>query len=127
MTLSLYTKESDMYPIYFSKTNARITVFLGSILLVLSYLKVPCFFLTRFQIPCPGCGITRAFVALLKFNIKDAFFYNPCIFLMPLFFLYFWQNGVVFKNKTLNNMVLILAAVLFLIRYILHIFINYGG
>lgn len=116
-----------MYPIHFSKTNARITIFFGSVLFFLSYLKVPCVFLTLFHVPCPGCGITRAFLSLLKFNFKDAFFYNPGIYLMPLFFLYFWQNGAVFKNKALNATILILATVLFLARYVLHILINYGG
>ena len=116
-----------MYPIHFSKSNACITLFFGSILFILSYLKVPCFFLMLFHIPCPGCGITRAFISLLKLNIKDAVFYNPCIFLMPLFFLYFWQNGVVFKNKTLNRIILIFSFILFLMRYLLHILITYGG
>ena len=30
-----------------------------------------------FGIPCPLCGITRAFVSLIKADIPSAFFYHP--------------------------------------------------
>jgi len=70
--------------------------------------------------------MTRAFISLCRLNIKDAFSIHPGIFLMPLFFLYFWQNGAVFKNKILNRTLIILAAVLFFAHY-MHRLIIYGG
>ena len=111
-----------MYPIRFSKENALITLVAGIIILILGYLGMPCIFLTIFGVPCPGCGMTHAFLALLSFRFRDAFSYNPCIFLLPLFYLYFWQNGVVFRNRLINRLVLLIAGCLFILRYILFIF-----
>ena len=37
---------------------------------------------------CPGCGITRMFVALFHGNIYQAFRYNPLIFIeLPIIFI----------------------------------------
>ncbi len=39
---------------------------------------------------CPGCGITRCIFSIIEFRLKDAFFYNPLVFiLIPFFLLYF--------------------------------------
>ena len=35
-------------------------------------------------ISCAGCGMSRAWIALLHFNIHDAFMYHPLFFLPPL-------------------------------------------
>jgi len=32
--------------------------------------------------PCPGCGMTRAHLALLDFNLSQAFYYHP-LFVLP--------------------------------------------
>lgn len=34
-------------------------------------------------ISCPGCGMTRACLAVLRFDFKDAFFYHPLFILVP--------------------------------------------
>jgi len=34
--------------------------------------------------PCPACGITRAFISLLQLNFWDAMMYNPLILLLPV-------------------------------------------
>lgn len=35
-------------------------------------------------ISCAGCGMTRAWVALLHFDIEKAFYYHPLFFLPPV-------------------------------------------
>ena len=43
-----------------------------------------------FNLPCPGCGITRAFIELINGNIVKAIYYNAnIIVLAPLFFFIF--------------------------------------
>lgn len=41
--------------------------------------QAPCFFLTVFGIYCPGCGGTRALLALLHGRILSALWYHPFI------------------------------------------------
>lgn len=36
-----------------------------------------CPFYLLFGVPCPGCGITRAYTALLSGNVEEAFSLNP--------------------------------------------------
>jgi threonine/homoserine/homoserine lactone efflux protein len=36
-----------------------------------------CFFKSTFGIDCPGCGMTRAFFALLRGNLMESLAYNP--------------------------------------------------
>lgn len=45
---------------------------------------VPCYFKATLGIPCPGCGLTRAFLSLLEGDPASAFFYHPLFFMAPL-------------------------------------------
>lgn len=38
-------------------------------------------------LPCPSCGMTRAYLAFFKGDIKTAFFYHPLFFLVPIIFI----------------------------------------
>lgn len=35
-------------------------------------------------IPCPGCGLSRAYIALLHLNIREAFSYHPMFWAIPV-------------------------------------------
>ncbi|MBQ3135263.1 MAG: DUF2752 domain-containing protein [Oscillospiraceae bacterium] len=50
---------------------------------LLSYFGITCVFLELFGIPCPGCGMTRAFRALVRLDFLQAARYNVMIFFMP--------------------------------------------
>lgn len=43
-------------------------------------ITIPCLFKTAFGIHCPGCGLTSAFIELLKLNPQSAWDHNPLIF-----------------------------------------------
>jgi hypothetical protein len=47
----------------------------------------PCLFTTLFDTTCPGCGITRASVHLVKFEFAGAWNTNPFVYLIAPFFL----------------------------------------
>jgi hypothetical protein len=53
-------------------------VILASVLLPvhLNVPLMPCLFQSIFHIPCPGCGMTRAFILLGHFRIQEAFMMN---------------------------------------------------
>lgn len=44
-----------------------------------------CLFQNTIGIPCPSCGMTRAYMALLHGDFKKAFFYHPLFWLVPFF------------------------------------------
>ena len=50
---------------------------------VMNYYGISCVFLTFFKIPCPGCGMTRAVLSLLKGDIMGAASYNITVFFLP--------------------------------------------
>lgn len=56
-------------------------------------LCIPCLWKSVFGFSCPGCGLTSAFIALLKLNPTEAFYSNPMIFLLLPF-------GVVIVTKS---------------------------
>lgn len=45
-------------------------------------ITIPCIFKLLFHITCPGCGLTHAFIDLLKLNFVGAWEHNPLIFLV---------------------------------------------
>ena len=62
-----------------------ISYFLLSILLKMHGIvdiTIPCFFSYVFDLHCPGCGLTRAFIEILRFNFISAWIYNPLIYII---------------------------------------------
>ena len=85
-----------------------------------------CIFLKYFNIICPGCGMTRAARALFELDFKSAFEYHPMVFCMPLVFLYIIKNGRIIKNKIINNTILILICLGFILNYIIKLIQSYN-
>ena len=50
---------------------------------------IPCIFKTAFNLECPGCGLTRAFISLLELDFVGAYQSNPLIFIVLPVALYF--------------------------------------
>lgn len=49
---------------------------------------LPCFYKQYFGIDCPGCGMQRAFIHLLKGNISESIQLYPA--LIPILFMFFF-------------------------------------
>lgn len=65
---------------------------IGALAFVIYFFDIPCPILTTLGIPCPGCGITRAFRALFAGKIGDSFFYYP-LWPLALFVFIIWFLG----------------------------------
>ena len=75
---------------------------------LMGYFGISCVFLEFLKIPCPGCGMTRAFLSLIKLDFYSAVRYNICIFFMPYIFSYVFFD---FKHKVHNILLGVVASV----------------
>ena len=64
-------------------------------------LFVGCPIYRMFGEPCPGCGMTRAFIAAMKLDMKTAFGYHPLFPLFALETIYVLIRGNILKHYTL--------------------------
>lgn len=96
------------------------------IILILLYMKLfrsitgtACIISGVTGFPCPGCGMTRAWISFLKGDFLKAFKYNP-LFLVVLFivigYLVIFIKNI--KFKSLNKLIVITVS-LFLTVYII--------
>lgn len=79
-------------------------------------------------IPCPGCGITRAFLCLIKLDIKGAIYYNPLIFIVPIiiWILIFKERPIInkiYKSRLFWILLFCLIFIVYILRFI-YIFPN---
>ncbi len=73
-----------------------------------------------FAVPCPGCGMTRACLSLLKLDFAAALHWHPLCFLVPpLGLLYIFKDTRVCR-KILNSKILpVLLFAAIMLTYIL--------
>lgn len=73
---------------------------------------ISCFYFDKFNIQCPGCGLTRMFKSMMKLHFAEAFKYNPVMFC--LFF--FWNTVsigcLVKKPNFFKNPVFLIVAMI---------------
>lgn len=86
------------------------TVLFLLVLVVWYVAQIPCWIRAWFHIPCPGCGMTRAWLSLLRGDLSAAFLYHPLFWTAPLLYGYVLFNGKPFANRWLNRAGLLLLA-----------------
>lgn len=69
---------------------------------------------------CAGCGMTRAWIALLKFDLKQAFYFHPLFWCVPIMYVLFLINDTLSNKKKYLIWGSIIA--LFLIVYFIRLF-----
>lgn len=69
-------------------------------------------------IPCPGCGMSRAWLAALRLDMTAAFRYHPMFWSVPVLMLYSVFDGQLFRQKWLNFGLLGLIAIGTLVHYL---------
>ena len=70
-------------------------------------------------ISCPGCGMTRAWIAALHLDFAGAFAFHPLFFTVPLIILGFLLDDWIDLKK--YRWLVILLGILFLVVYLVRI------
>lgn len=97
---------------------ARSAAAVGAFALVLYLTDIGCVFRTMTGVPCPGCGMTRAWLAALRGDLPAAIAYHPLFWAVPVAFALVWverlpaARGPVARRALLVASVVLLAALL---------------
>lgn len=90
---------------------------------VMGYFDITCVFLELFGLPCPGCGMTRALLSVLRLDFLMAARYNVVIFFMPYVFLYILCD---FK-KRYHKYLLAAVGVIAAINWAVKLYVYFSG
>lgn len=87
---------------------------------IMQYIGITCPIKYVTGISCAGCGMTRAWIALLHLNVKTAYRYHPLFFMPPVvLILYLFRDKF---NKKLYYILIGIVIALFIIVYICRMF-----
>lgn len=85
----------------------------------------PCFYKKNFGVECPGCGMQRAFIYLLKGNVLESIIVYPPLLPILILFLFLFLH-LLFKFEKGGIMIkylFIFVFIIIVINYILKFFI----
>ena len=91
----------------------RLALLTGLALVVLTAvgLRIPCLWRRFTGIPCPTCGMTRAWLACFRLELGAAFSYHPMFWSIPVLALAYLLEGLPFPGRKATAV--IYAATLF--------------
>ena len=84
-----------------------------------------CIFKVYAGLPCPGCGMTRAFIALGKGHVQEAFYWHPLwpfVIIGPILYGYF-DHVKVHRNK--KTPLIWIALILFVGTYAFRMYLYF--
>lgn len=84
-------------------------------------LKIPCPTWHFFQIPCPSCGMTRAWLRILQLDLPGAFRMHIMFWSVPLLVLYYLFDGKLLPGKHTDRVILALIGLGFAANWILRL------
>lgn len=90
---------------------------LAGVLVVWMIFLPGCPFRNLTGIPCPGCGMSRAWWAFLRLDIREAFRQHPMFWAVPVFFWLFWRDFRPFRRRWANVALLTGMVCAFLLCY----------
>ncbi len=97
---------------------------LSLLIFLMSNIGIPCLFRTVTGIPCPTCGMSRAFLSLLNLNLKQSFEFHPFLIpaLITIFLAIHMKFGCMKLNKKFCNVFFTISVILLFIIYFFRLF-----
>ena len=98
-----------MWKNLFHEVFKLIAVFVIAYVL-LYFLDASCFIKYIFKVPCPGCGLTRAWICCLRLDFESAFNYNKMFWSIPILIfccMFKWKGKVRYVAYTIILIILI--------------------
>lgn len=112
-------------------THLRLKILLFglfALLLAVWYLlDLPCIPRYLTGIICPGCGMSRAWLSVLRLDFASAFGYHPMFWSIPVLALYILYDGEPIRNHKVNYGILGLLLGALLICYIFRLILFLNG
>lgn len=115
-SLSCYLKDNK-YGIY------RIIGAL-SIVLVFILLDIECVILKYLNVPCLGCGMTRAWKAVFKGDLSLAYEFHRAYWTVPILFIYLYKGKLLFKKHLWDVIIILMIIVVFIENYLYTYLLN---
>ena len=101
-----------------SKYKSKINILIGLIMGFIYYLivrltgiTIPCLLFDITGLYCPGCGITRAAMALSRLEFYQSFRYNSMLFIVPPILLIEWYLKNKGRTKASSYILIILTVI----------------
>ena len=105
----------------YPKQKILATLLLLAVVGLMYIFNAQCPFISLFNIPCLGCGMTRAVRSALNFDFVSAFRYNAMFWALPVMYLYFLCDGRLFRNKWIDFTVWAVILSGFVINWLYHL------
>lgn len=91
------------------------------------FLSLPCPLYALTGLPCPGCGMTRAWIAALHLDLAGAFGYHPMFWCVPVVVGLFLFDGQQLPGKGCNTFLMGMVLAGILLTYLARLFGFLGG
>lgn len=103
---------------------ATVTILAVATLLLLDIYKCPLNYIVG--IPCPMCGMTRAFFAAISGDFTLAFHYHPLwiIIIMGVVFILLYELRIIRLPKVVFNTICIILGILLVLCYIIRLILH---
>ncbi len=98
-----------------------ITVILLAYTVILYFADFGCPILKLTGLRCLGCGMTRAYICLIKLDFTGAFGCHFMFWAVPIMYWCFLRDGIMFKQKKLNITFYVMLSIGFIINWIYHL------
>ena len=93
----------------------------AAVLALWQRLEIPCVMRSITGLICPGCGMTRAWLAMLRLQVAEAFSWHPMFWAVPVFGLYWFFDGQLLGRPKADRIVLWAVVTSFAVCYLLRL------